>query len=148
MKISRPRTGSSSRTEISPSGNRSTAHAPSWTPTSRATLAARRLLAVPVKIVNSFAIGHLPSARRLFSQWIVSAFRGRARARLRLQMLSEPLRRQTRHLFERARFFKEVRRARNDLHLFFAAKAREGLPIQFNDRLVVGADDQQRRRFH
>jgi hypothetical protein len=39
-------------------------------------------------------------------------------------MFCKPRRRHLGHLLKRAWFFKEVRRARNDLHLFFAAKAR------------------------
>src|SRR6266511_516233 len=39
-------------------------------------------------------------------------------------MLFEPLRRHARHLFERARLFKQVRRARNDLQLFFTPSRR------------------------
>jgi hypothetical protein len=75
---------------------------------------------------------------------IVPSARGCARARLRLQMLFEPFRRQTRHLFERAMLFKEARRARNDLHFFFAPEACEGFLIQFNDK-PVGAESVRRR---
>jgi hypothetical protein len=45
-------------------------------------------------------------------------------------------------LFERAWLFKQVRRARNDLQLFFTPEAREGFLIQFNDKLVGSADDE------
>jgi hypothetical protein len=65
-----------------------------------------------------------------------------------LQVLFEPFRRQTRHLFERARLFKEARRAQNDLHFFFTPEAWEGFLIQFNDKPVGAADDEQRRRRH
>src|SRR5436309_10286819 len=64
MKTSRPRTGSSSLTDVSPSGNRSTSHAPGRTPSSRATARAKSGLAVPAKIVRASVIHLATSARR------------------------------------------------------------------------------------
>jgi hypothetical protein len=52
IKTSRPRTGSSKRTDSSPSGNLSTEHAPSRAPISTATLVANATFALPAKIVK------------------------------------------------------------------------------------------------
>src|SRR5262245_17078893 len=63
MKTWRPRTGSSSRTDSSPSGNLSTEHAPSRAPISTATLVASATLALPAKMVKSSFI--------FFPRWIL-----------------------------------------------------------------------------
>src|SRR5215475_151391 len=63
MKTPRPRTGSSSRTDNSPSGKRSTEHAPSRAPISTATLVASATLALPAKMVKSSFI--------FFPRWIL-----------------------------------------------------------------------------
>src|SRR5438045_1796436 len=50
------------------------------------------------------------------------------------------------YFFECAGLFEEVRRARNDLHLALADHLIVSLAIHADDRPVVAADDQQRRR--
>src|SRR5262249_40142867 len=67
--------------------------------------------------------------------------------RLRLQMISEPLGREIRDLFEGARLFEQMSRAGNAPHLLLAAQPRVCLLIQFHDMVVTLTDDQQRRRF-
>src|SRR5262245_37252098 len=67
MKTLRLRTGSSSRTDNSPSGNLSTEHTPRRAPISTATLVASATLALPAKIVkSSFIVCPL-------KQWIVGS---------------------------------------------------------------------------
>ena len=58
----------------------------------------------------------------------------------------EPSRRMGRDGFERARFGKEMRGARNDLDRLGPSEPRQRLLVQLDHAEVVAADDQKRRR--
>jgi hypothetical protein len=60
----------------------------------------------------------------------------------------EPLPGEECHLFECARFFKEMRGAGDDLQAFLAAKLGEGFAVQLQYGLIFATDDQHRRGFH
>src|SRR5437763_3886673 len=62
-------------------------------------------------------------------------------------MLAKPVGSESRHLLERACFFKKMRRARNEPQFLLAVKLGVGVLIQFDDPGVVSADDQERGRF-
>ena len=65
-----------------------------------------------------------------------------------VEVLANPIGRQTRDRFERAGFFKEVRRAGHDFQLLFAAKFRKRFLVQPDHRVIVSTHDEQRRRLH
>lgn len=60
-------------------------------------------------------------------------------------MALEPLARLVGDLFERARFFEQVRRAWHDDEFLLASKQRVSFSIHVDHRLVVATDDQKRR---
>jgi hypothetical protein len=64
------------------------------------------------------------------------------------QVPHEPLACQARHLLEGARLLEEVRRAGDDGELLRRGEERQSLPVEPEDRGVVAADDQERRRLH
>src|SRR5947209_14990580 len=76
---------------------------------------------------------------------VSGAFFGHARTRL--QILLKPLSREPRHLFKRARLFKQMRSIGHDLQLLLATQLRISLLVQLDHRRVVAADDEERRRF-
>ena len=63
-------------------------------------------------------------------------------------MPAKPIGRQARDRFERAGFFKEVRRAGHDFQLLFAAKFRKRFLVQPDHHVIVSTHDEQRRRLH
>ena len=65
-----------------------------------------------------------------------------------VQMVAKPGGRQIRDFLERTRFFKKVRRARDNFHLPLAAQFGKGFLIQLNDDTIVPPDDEERRRLH
>ena len=65
-----------------------------------------------------------------------------------LQVLAKPGSGKPCDFFERARFFKQMCRARNNLQFFLALKLRVSLLVQLDDHFVAPADDEQRRRLH
>ena len=65
-----------------------------------------------------------------------------------LEILSEPLRRETGHFLERARLFEEMTGAGNDLDLVDRVHLLGSLSIHSDDRRVVAAHDEQRRRLY
>ena len=60
----------------------------------------------------------------------------------------KPIRCQIGHALERAGFFEQMRRAGNDVDLYFAAHPRTRLFVEVNDNVVFAAHDEERRRFH
>jgi hypothetical protein len=66
---------------------------------------------------------------------------------LRAQVLFEPRGGEAGDLLEGARFFEEMRGARNYLQFFLAPKPSKRLLIQLDDRLIPPADYQEGRRF-
>jgi hypothetical protein len=65
-----------------------------------------------------------------------------------VQMPAKPIGRQARNRFERAGFFKEMRRAGHDFQLLRAAKFRKRFLVQPDYHLIVFTQDEQRRRLH
>ena len=63
-----------------------------------------------------------------------------------MNMLLKPETRMLCDLFERAGLFEEMRRARHGYQTFRAGEKSVGHSIHFDNRLVVSADNQQRRR--
>ena len=68
------------------------------------------------------------------------------RARMPRQILTEPVGCQPLDLLERAGFLEQVRRARDDFEPRDRPHPALRFFIQFDDGLVVAADDQERRR--
>ena len=64
-----------------------------------------------------------------------------------LKMLFEPFARQVRDLFERPGFFEKMRGAGDDLESLFATELRQRLLIEFDNDVVVAADQEQRGGF-
>ena len=75
---------------------------------------------------------------RLFRLWADPTYA----LRRRNQVALKPIACQACHFVERARFFEEVRRARDNYELFCAAQMRERCSVQPDDLHVVPADDQ------
>src|SRR5437879_181235 len=64
------------------------------------------------------------------------------------QISHEPIARETRHLFERSRLLEQMRGAWDDLEPPHCRHPFVRLLIHLDYRLVVAADDEQRRRFY
>lgn len=60
--------------------------------------------------------------------------------------MREPGGGEMRDFLERPALFEEVRRARDDLQVPFAAEVVAGEPVQCDDLMVRAADDEKRRR--
>ena len=60
----------------------------------------------------------------------------------------EPLGREVGNVFQRSRFFEEMRRARNDFEFLDRCRRqlRKGLPVQIQNVGVISADDEQSGR--
>lgn len=58
------------------------------------------------------------------------------------EMPLEPIRSQTRNLFEGSRFLKQVGCARDDHQLFFSFELLISLPVQFDNHVVETAHDE------
>src|SRR5687768_4145379 len=64
------------------------------------------------------------------------------------QMRLEPVDRQARHLLERTWLLEQMRRARHDLEQGRGAHLLHRFLVQLDNRGVIAADDEQRRRLH
>lgn len=62
--------------------------------------------------------------------------------------MNEPVRSQLRYLLERAGFFKEMRRPRNNLELHFASHSAPRRFVHADHDIVRPADEKKRRRLH
>ena len=63
-------------------------------------------------------------------------------------MAKKPIARQFSDLFERTRFFEQMRRARHDVDLALAFHLRARLLVQVDHDMIFATDNEQRRRFY
>src|SRR5215510_9460248 len=67
---------------------------------------------------------------------------------IRFQLLLKPCPRQTGDLLERARFLEKMCRSGNNFQPLFNVEVLEGFAVHLDNRLVLAADNQQRRSLH